>query len=121
MKGDTKEKRANWITKILEHDIDVRPTKVIRGKRLCEYIAQESEPREVEVDKEEVVMFTYNSSEACWLEDRKHFMRTGVFLEGLPPEKRRFYMMQNSGFCLVKGVLFKINFDGVLLRCVDQA
>lgn len=33
------KKRANWIIKILEYDIDVRPTKEICGKGLLEYIA----------------------------------------------------------------------------------
>lgn len=39
MEGDITEKRANWITKILEYGIDVKPMKVIYDKSLCEYIA----------------------------------------------------------------------------------
>lgn len=39
MEGDITKKRAIWITKILEYDIDLRPTKIISGKGLCEYIA----------------------------------------------------------------------------------
>lgn len=44
MEGNITEKRTKWITKILEYDIDIRPTKIIHGKGLCEYIAQECEP-----------------------------------------------------------------------------
>lgn len=39
MEGDITEKRENWITKILEDDIDVRPSKTFHGKGLCEYLA----------------------------------------------------------------------------------
>lgn len=49
MEGDIAEKRADWITKILEYDIDVRPTKIICGKGLCEYIAQEFKPQEAKI------------------------------------------------------------------------
>ncbi|XP_059075179.1 uncharacterized protein LOC131875162 [Cryptomeria japonica] len=90
MEGDIIEKRENWITKILEYDIDVRPTKVIHGKGLCEYIAQESDLREAETTTREVVMVTSEQTKACWIENRKHFMKTGIFPADLPLEKKRF-------------------------------
>lgn len=94
MEGDIIEKRANWITKILEYDIDVRFTKVIYGKGLCEYIAQESDPQEVKTTIEEVVMVTSKPTKACWMDNHKHFMKIKIFPIGLPPEKKkRFYRM----------------------------
>lgn len=68
MEGNITEKRANWITKIMEYDINARPTKVIHDKGLCEYIAQELKPQEVMVAIEEVVMVTSKPTEACWIE-----------------------------------------------------
>lgn len=44
MEGDIIEKRVNWITKILEYDVDVEPTKMVRNKGLCEYLAQDLGP-----------------------------------------------------------------------------
>lgn len=120
MEGDITKKRANWITNIVEYDVDVRPTKIVRGKGLCKYIVHECEPREDEMATKEVVIISPESPNTCWMEARKHFMKIKIFLEGLPPKKKRFYRLQNNSFRLVDGVLFKRNFHGVLLRCVDQ-
>lgn len=51
MEGDITKRRANWITKILDYDVDIRPTKIICGQGLCKYIVQECE-----VATEEVMM-----------------------------------------------------------------
>lgn len=36
--GDIQNKRANWITKILDYDIKINPTKLVRGSGLCQYL-----------------------------------------------------------------------------------
>lgn len=33
---DFNEKRVGWITKVMEYDIDIKITKLVRGKWLCE-------------------------------------------------------------------------------------
>ena len=33
---DIDEKRAGWITKVMEYDVDIKITKFVRGKGLCE-------------------------------------------------------------------------------------
>lgn len=33
---DINEKRVGWITKVMEYDIDIMITKLVRGKGLCE-------------------------------------------------------------------------------------
>lgn len=120
MEGDITEKRANWITKILEYDVDIKPTKLVHRRGLCEYIVQDSEPRGLEATSEEKVMFMSDTPSESWIDKRKNFKRTGIFPENLPPAKRRFYRLQNNGFRLINEILFKRNFDGVLLRCVDR-
>jgi len=40
MEGEITEKRANWITKILEYDVEVRPTKLVRGSELPIYYSR---------------------------------------------------------------------------------
>ena len=32
---DISEKRAGWITKVMEYDVDIQITKLVRGKGLC--------------------------------------------------------------------------------------
>ena len=39
LKKDVNEKRVGWITKVMECDIDIKITKLVRGKGLCEKMA----------------------------------------------------------------------------------
>lgn len=58
--------------------------------------------------------------EEGWMADRKHFMQTKVFPPNLLMEKKIFYRLHNSGYRLLDGVLFKRNFDKILLHYVDR-
>jgi len=33
------EKIANWVTKLHEYDIEIRPTKIVRGQGFCKMLA----------------------------------------------------------------------------------
>ncbi|KAH9308779.1 hypothetical protein KI387_036690, partial [Taxus chinensis] len=35
---DLNEKRAGWITRVMEYDIEIKVTKLVRGKGLCEQL-----------------------------------------------------------------------------------
>ena len=37
---DLNTKRASWITKAMEYDIEIKVTKLVRGKGLCEQLAE---------------------------------------------------------------------------------
>ena len=39
---DLGEGKTSWITKIIEYDIEIKPTKMIKGQDLCENIANAS-------------------------------------------------------------------------------
>lgn len=71
MEGDITEKRENWITKILEYDVDIKPTKLVRRRGLCEYIVQEYESRNDEVATKEMVMLFPDVPNDGWIEKRK--------------------------------------------------
>lgn len=40
---DLSEKRAGWITKVMEFDVNINITKLVRGRGLCEQLASNSE------------------------------------------------------------------------------
>ena len=42
IQGDLGEGNTGWITKIMEYDIEIKLTKLIRGKALCENIDEAS-------------------------------------------------------------------------------
>lgn len=44
---DINEKRAGWITEVMESDIEIKITKLVRGKGLCEQMVSSFEtPKE---------------------------------------------------------------------------
>lgn len=52
---DVNEKRAGWITKVMEYDVDIKITNLVRGRGLNEQLANSSEN---EIEKEEEVLLT---------------------------------------------------------------
>ena len=53
-----------------------------------------------------------------WVEDMTRFLQTGRCPEGLERSKRRYYRLQAIPYCLMNGILFKKDLQGVLLRCI---
>ena len=37
---DSEGKRGRWIAKIMEYDVDIRPTKLVKGKGLAKLLAE---------------------------------------------------------------------------------
>ena len=55
------KKRASWIAKVQEYDLDIKPTKLVRGKGLCKAIAEGSSKGEEEMKEEmSLVLFIGN-------------------------------------------------------------
>ena len=42
MQMEVGEKRANWVTDLQEYDIDIKPTKIVRGQGFCRLLARAS-------------------------------------------------------------------------------
>ena len=83
---DSEGKRGKWIAKIMEYDVDIRPTKLIKGQGLekmlddsnCEALglhlmAEQSIQEELQIGQEkEQIMDKYEESE--WYADLVHFL-----------------------------------------------
>ena len=68
---DLNEKGAHWITKVMEYDIDIKPTKLVRGKGLCELIAEGAKHELLEKVHLPTVLFVSSVDE--WYADIAHF------------------------------------------------
>jgi hypothetical protein len=49
-----------------------------------------------------------------------YLLHHGTFPENLIPKERRALMIKSAQYRLVNSVLFRINYDGVLLRCIER-
>jgi hypothetical protein len=54
-----------------------------------------------------------------WYKDVIFYLKSGQFPNGMSPKERRALKMKSNQYVLVFEILFRRNFDGMLLRCVD--
>jgi hypothetical protein len=48
------------------------------------------------------------------------YLRSGQFPVTMNPKERRKLKMKSSQYALIVDILFRINYDGILLRCVHE-
>ena len=89
---DLNTKRADWITKAMKYDIEIKVTTLVRGKSLCEQLAEKGNNGLNEdfdailaltVDKQPVVPNIQND----WVDDMVTFLQIGYCPEGLDRAK----------------------------------
>ena len=55
-----------------------------------------------------------------WYRDLVHYMQVGLLPKHWNSKQRRVLRLKSSAYQLVEGVLFRKNYDGVLLRCLEK-
>ena len=55
-----------------------------------------------------------------WYDDIKFCLIHGSTPRHLDPTKRRALRLKSSSFQLINGILFRQNFDGILMRCLEK-
>jgi hypothetical protein len=55
-----------------------------------------------------------------WYENIRHCLQHGSAPRHLDPTKRRALRLKSASFHLVKGILFRQNFDGILMCCLEK-
>ena len=55
-----------------------------------------------------------------WYRDLVHYLQAGLLPEHWISKQRRALRLKSASYQLVEGVLFRKNYDGVLLRCLEK-
>jgi hypothetical protein len=55
-----------------------------------------------------------------WYKDIVFYLKSGQFPINMNPKERRDLKMNSSQYVLIAEILFRRNYDGMLLRCVDE-
>jgi hypothetical protein len=55
-----------------------------------------------------------------WYRDIIFYLRSGQFPVTMNPKERRTLKMKAIQYVLIVDILFRRNYDGILLRCVDE-
>jgi hypothetical protein len=128
---DIDGKRSKWIAKILEFDIDMKPTKLVKGQGLSRLLV-ESNCKALGVNfmnadfvYQQTDITSSNShinpklTECSWYKDLIHFLQTLQPPTGLEKTKVRDLKLKEIIYCIVDHVLYWKDPIGVLLRCLD--
>ena len=55
-----------------------------------------------------------------WYKDIIFYLRSRQFPVTMNPKERRTLKMKSNQYVLIVDILFRRNYDGIFLRCVDQ-
>jgi hypothetical protein len=118
------ERRGNWMEVVQEFDIDIKPAKLVKGQGLCKLaVKTQDQVNEDSGWENEMKLWcgevSYISPEQeSWYKDLNYLLHHGTCLENLNLGERRVLRLKPSQYLLISLVLFRINYDGVILICL---
>jgi hypothetical protein len=128
---DIDGRRSKWISKILEFDLEIKPTKLVKGQGLSRLLAESnckalgvnfinisSENQQAEL-LDESSQVSPPLAECTWYKDIIYFLQKLQPPDGLEKNKVRALKLKSIKYCLIDQVLYWKDPLGVILRCLD--
>eukprot|EP00253_Pinus_taeda_P004694 PITA_04694 len=114
-------KRANWVTALQEYDLEIRPAKIVRGQGFYRILAGASNIPESSDNgpTEEINQISVTDSESQYA-DLVFYLKDGYAPPHLSYKRKRAIRLKEKSFTLIDDVLFKKNYDSILLRCLEK-
>ena len=113
------EKRANWITALQEYDLEIKPINIVRGQGFCKMLAGASQIPENSSEEVHSYEVSLNDAESLYA-DTIYYLKNGYAPSHLDHTKKRALRLKAKQYQLINDVLFKNNYDSVLLRCLEK-
>jgi len=121
-------KRGKWITKLLEYDIDIKPTKLVKGQGLeklmtqsnldCLDINLSAEISKISDDEEELVPIDEKYLVSDWYQDVVFVLQHHKAPADLTKSKERFVKLKSLRYFIFDRNLFWKDTRGILLNCL---
>jgi hypothetical protein len=129
---DIDERRSKWIAKILEFDLEIKPTKLVKGQGLAKLLTK-SNYKSLGVNfintflEDQQAEWSDRSSqdnpplaECAWYKNIIYFLQELRPPDGMGKSKERDLKLKAIRYCLINQVLYWKDPLGVLLRCLDS-
>eukprot|EP00253_Pinus_taeda_P032840 PITA_32840 len=115
------EKRANWVTALQEYDLEIKPTKIVRGQGFYRLLAGASNIPESSVTNqfEEINQISIADSESQYA-DLIFYLKNGYAPPNMSYKSKRAIRLKDFFFTIIDDVLFRQNYDSILLRCLEK-
>ena len=111
---DSEGKRGKWIAKIMEYDVDIRPTKLVKGQGLAKLLAESNcqalglhvmakelaQEEDQAILEREKIMDYYSAS--TWYADIVYFLLFLQCPEHLDRKAARYLKLKATKYCLVE-------------------
>jgi hypothetical protein len=108
-------KWANWLAKIQECDIEIKPLHAIKGHGICKLIARNNS-----LDGCVSITIGGSTSNSHWYKDIIFLFKIKAISKWNVIKRKENSQMKSTQYVLIVEILFRRNFDGMLLRCVDE-
>eukprot|EP00253_Pinus_taeda_P006265 PITA_06265 len=114
--------KANWVTTLQEYDLEIRPEKIVSGQGFCRILAGASNILESSDTgpTEEINQISVTDSESQYA-DLVFYLKNGYAPPNLSYKRKRAIRLKAKSFTIIDDVLFKKNYDSILLRCLEKA
>eukprot|EP00253_Pinus_taeda_P027427 PITA_27427 len=116
---DVGEKRANWVTALQEYGIEIRPASIVKVHGFCKMLAGASLMSEIPSAEIQMYEVSLNDVESLYV-DIIYYLKNGYAPSNLDHTKKRALRLKAKQYQLMNDVLFRINYDFVLLRCLEK-
>ena len=112
---------ANWVTTLQEYDIDIKPAKIVRGQGFCRLLAGAHNILEYQdlnnvVQVSQISVTDFESQYA----DLILYLKNGYDPSNLSCKNKRALRLKATKYEIIDDVLFRKNYDSILLRCLEK-
>lgn len=104
--------RASWVSKIQEFNLDIKPTKLVRGQGLCRLMV-ENEFKE----EDNLPLTLFIDHQDSWFTNVPYYPTYGDSLDHLSPREKRNLRLKAAKYIISNNILYKKGLDGT---CVDK-
>ena len=128
--ADPDGKRGKWIAKLLEYDIEIRPTKLVKGQGLEKLLNQSNldcisinfsiEISEISENEEELVQISEKFLTSEWYRDVAFVLQHNRAPDNLSKSKARFTKLKSLRYFVYEQNLFWKDAGGILLNCLIE-
>jgi hypothetical protein len=119
-------KRENWMTSLQEYDLEIVPTRIVRGQGICKLVADSIEKLESQINTstanqhdEKKICCAQNVTNS-WYDNIRFYLLHGSSPCNLDTKNIRALRLKSNSFQLINDILFRKNFDDVFLHCIEK-
>jgi hypothetical protein len=112
--------RGKWVSKIQEYDLEIKPTKIIKGQGLAKMLTESNEESIQMGENDQINVIVSELEHDEWYADIIYYLKNLSCPDHLVDHKRRALKLKAMKYCLTQDGLGWKNPDGIILRCVNK-